>query len=430
MTARLPALLLCPLLLSAAESEVPPTATPTTTAAVSELTTAAIASLGREQADAVRAARSGHALALTQARAVKAVLFPNLSATGEYRYLDDDSVIGGFTAPSHDSYRASLRAEQLLWSFGRIGAALDAERAQIERADASLVETMAMSERRARDLLARYRLALADRDVAQAQVEQRQGELTDAEARAAAGDVSQLDVREARLNLIQAENALRATSSRSVTAKEALATVLALPAADFTTDSALTRPQDLGDLFDAAQAAIDHGAALRSLAAEATLSAANHAEQRSRMLPEFYGFGEWASIGPDIDDQNDTVAVGVNLRWSFYDGGASLARMHGAEHERIRLLRLREGERRRRHERLTNLATELANLDANINAEQQAVTLAEHNYADARAQYRAGMITRTRMNDSNLLVTQIRLRVARLIHQEIIAANELRYLSE
>ncbi len=393
------------------------------------------AELARNHADRVLAARAARAATMADARARVAVVYPQLSANAGYTRYEGLAAAGipdkAFsTDDSRDEYAASARLEQLLWSFGRIEAALDARTALGHLAGSDLLLAERDAAYRARLAVAQVQLTQAQRWVAAQRVKQRLSELADAEDRRAVGTVTALDVRETRITLLQAQNALRAADTAIERAYNELVTAIAIEDRVVVVEEDLDRPVDMGLLIAAARDNLAAGPEVEALRAQVTLSDAERAEQRGLALPELRAFGAWRTDGPELDDQSDEWQLGLNISWNIYDGGATYARAESAARNRVRLSRLADDQTRERLRQFDDIRAQLDSLSARISAEEEAVQLAEDNYQDARAQYREGIIDRIRVGEANLQITVARLRLLDLIYEEAIAAYQLMRLAE
>ena len=431
--------LLVPVLLGAAEAE--PAAEADGAAVAVETATdplvldaEAAARLARANADRVLAAQAGRAATRAEARARLGALLPQVRADAGYTRYEESAppVSGGdlVLEDNHDDYTAGLQVDQLLWSFGRVTGTLDAREAldRLAGSDERLAERDAAW--RARNAVAAVQLAAARLEVARGRVGQRQSELEDAEDRFAVGAVPELDVREARIELITNRTAQGAAEAALERARHELATAVAVSGRPLAVAGDLERPSDLGLLLDAAEQNISAGPELEVLEAQADLSAAEHAIQRGRALPEFSAFGAWRSQGPEVDDQQDQWRVGLSVSWSLYDGGTTWALAEAARRDRLRLAHLGDAEVRERLRILADVRTDLDSLATRITEATEAVELAAENYADARERYREGVIDRVRLGDANLQITLARLRLIDLVYEEVLAAYQLMRLAE
>jgi len=400
-----------------------------------ELTAERAATIARHHADRVQAARAGDAAARAEGRARVGPLLPQVSLHAGYTRFEGVSEPDSLAPDvdfdeSYDHYGASARVEQLVWSFGRIQAALDARRALGTQGAAELRLAERDAAWRARRAVAGVQHAKALRWVAEERVAQRESELADAEDRHAVGAVSMLDVRESRLQLIEARNALIAAGLAVTQAHHELSAALALEDRELLVPGDLARPLDLGPLIEAARGNIAGGPEIAALRARSELSSAERAERRGEALPEVQVFGEWRTDGNELDDQEDQWQVGLSLSWSAFDGGSDWARSEAAARERVRLIRLSDEAARERLRQYDDLAAGIESLGPRIAAAEEAVELAEANYEDARDRYRQGVIDRVRLGQSNLEITEARLRLVNLVFREATAAYDLMRLAE
>ncbi|MDA3961144.1 MAG: TolC family protein [Planctomycetota bacterium] len=392
------------------------------------------AELARQNADAVLAAEAAAAALRAAGRAELSIIFPQLTADAGYTYngkLPNRTLEGvRVSAGTEDEYRVGARIEQLVWSFGRIGAARSADRASSVLASSDLLLAQREASFRARSAVANVLLTQARLWVAQERVTQRESELADAQDKEAVGRVSKLDVNEAEINLLQDRNSQRSAALAVQQSTHELITALALENRSVTVSGELQRPQDMALLIAAARENIAFGPEVRSLQAQAELRASERAKFRGNALPEFSVFGDWYANGERTNDLDDGWGVGLNVRWNLYDGGGSYAQMDRAARERVRLLRLADEQSRARLQLFDDVAAQLRSLSERITAADTIVTLSESNYEDARDRYRLGDIDRVRMGEANLRITLARLTLIDLIFEEAVAAFQLQRLAE
>lgn len=393
------------------------------------------AALARANTERVLAAHAGRAATLAESRARFGQLLPQVRADANYTYYEDSAppTTGGGDfdlSDNHDRYDAGAQLEQLLWSFGRIDGTLEARGALEQLSAAELLEAERDAAYRARLAVAEVQVEMARLTVARERLEQRQSELEDAEDRFAVGAVAELDVREARIVLIAARNAVRAAVADLARARNELAAAVAIHDRELVVSEEPATIDGIETLIATARTNIAEGPEIASLRAQAALRAADREVERGRALPELSAFGAWRSEGPEVDDQDGQWRVGLSVTWNIYDGGTTWARAAAARADTIRLRRLSEDLARERLRQFDDAVAELETLSERIAAEREAVALAQENYEDARDRYREGVIDRIRLGEANLQITLARLRLIDLRHLEVRAATLLQRLAE
>lgn len=391
-----------------------------------ELDAARAAALARERAERVLAAQEAEAAAGARARAGEASLWPQLGLQAGYGRIlrNRDPLPDG-----QDRWSMGLSGRQLLFSAGRQAGAWQGASATRDLGAAELASARREAAARARRAVADALLAQASLDLARERSLQRADELRDAEARYQAGTVSQLDVRQARIALIQTEDQSLASRAELETSLLELARAVAEEPGAVRLAGLLARPEGLGLLIDAARASIDQGADLRTLRAQLVQQEAARLQARGATLPELSAVAEYSRSGTRLDDTDDYALVGLELSWRWDGGGSDAQREAAARNTRRLALQLADMQAGRR-QLLDQLQLRLATLTPRIAAQEHAVELADRNYADARANYQAGLITLTRVGEASVAVGEAKFRLLGLIHAEVLLADELRRFVE
>lgn len=391
--------------------------------------------LARLRVESVEAAREALEAQRSLNRADRAFSYPRIGASATYTYNGDLPEIdfgpfGDFEAGRENDYRLDLSGEQLIYAFGRREAVRERSRALVDSSRAELSRARLEAGMRARTALADVWLSEADLVIARERLSQRHDELEDARDLFEVGKVAEIDVREASIRLIQSEDSLRSVQARADRARLALAAAVAAEPEEIRVAGTLERPGDLGARISAARDRIEGGVEIRSLRAQRDVEDATRRDLGAQQRPEILGFGALGADGDKPDDLDSSWNVGVAIQWSLYDGGSRIAQQSAAKHRAREIGQRIEDVRRGRRTALAQLVSDLRYLDERITRQREAVTLAESNYEDAREQYRAGLITITRLGDVSLDVAEARFRLAALVHREVLTSIELRRLAE
>ena len=400
-----------------------------------ELDILSAAELARERVEAVMAAQIAVEASQEDGRADLAFAYPQLRVNGSYTRNQELSTIpfgpfGEIETGRRNDYRGMIHAEQLLWSFGKLSATRDLADANTSIANAALKAASRDAAHRARVGVTNVLFFRAQLQVARERVSQRREEREDAQDLRQAGIVNELDVRQASINLIRAEDALKAIEANFKQAHLELAAALALTPESFTVEGELTRPQKVSHLIATAGALVEVGSDMANLSARYQAQDAEYRELNAETLPELRAVADASKDGEDVDNLQDAWSVGLNLTWDLYSGGVRRAQKAAAAN-RMRELHYRKRELiRERRSQLDKLEVDLNALDKRISEEQRAVNLAAENYQDARDQYRAGLITLTRLGETSLAVAEARFRYVSLFRDEQLAVNELLRLME
>ena len=394
-----------------------------------EIDIEAAARLAITRSEQVLAAEARRHAARSEGSGLTAFGRPQIGTGAGWAYRGDDYLgpMPGSSADQH--YRLDARIEQLLWSSGRLTARRDQARALDQIATGDLRQQQLSVALRARSacsdvLLARARIAVTGQ-----RVDQRRGELRDAEALFEAGSVTQLDVRQARLGLIAAESQADEAAAEERQALQELAASLALDPNALTVNDALGPPEDLAALVVAARSSIGDDPEFMVLRGQQNRLAAEEAVWRANGRPQLHAYGEAFTQGPRVDDLHESWSVGLSLRWDIYSGGAFDAARDAARHQNRALRQHQDSLLRERQREVEQLDILIASLQRRITSQQEAAILAADNYEDARRQYQAGLITLTRVGESSLAVGETRFVLDALIHRLQLVAHRLRWLA-
>lgn len=357
--------------------------------------------LGRARSPALAAADATVAASRGRVSMARAAAFPELTAQAGYvRYQDPPAVdlgaLGSAALLDTDTYLAGVRAEQPLYTAGRVSglrrAAESAARAAEWGRSQAEVELTATIARAYYDVLlvqALERVA-EQSDVVLARA------LEVARAHYAEGTVARLDVLRAESRLSSAETAARAARGAVIDARERLAAVAGLAPADappvsgrLTVDP--TAPTlDRADLADRLRSTRPD---LRALEARAEAARARAAAARAAGLPAVGLFLAGYSLNPEpLADGTGwgwEVLGGLSVSWPFFDGGRAAgeaavaeaaAERAGADIDRAVLgatvaARARQREARR-------ALTDVEARTADVARAERALAIAEERYAN------------------------------------------------
>ncbi|MFW5829576.1 MAG: TolC family protein, partial [Planctomycetota bacterium] len=340
---------------------------------------------------------------------------PQVDAQASVYYVDGFRTGVGIGTTNED-YRAQLSARQLLYGFGARAAAWALTRRDVAYQARSAIAAL---------FLARQRVAIAE-----ARLELREAEYADAENLFAAGSIAAIDVRQAELSRIQAEDSLRAERTILDNQIENLAVLLDQSTSAFRIQGELSRIDDFDALEAHVTGAIADGNA--ETAAIATTLQARQAQidaLHAADKPQFHVAGDYGWRGQETDDLEDGWGVGLEASWRF-DGGSRHQQRAQLREEIVALGHEDSLARDRIRADLAKLHNNRLSLAERIQRQQTAIALAEDNYTDTRQLYSAGRITLTRVTEANLALVEARFRLADLIYTENLVAFDMIRLAE
>ena len=325
-------------------------------------------------------------------------------------------------APPEKQISARLEASQVVWSGGRVWNSYTLRReletlSQLQETSQKTELTKQVSLAFLTVLYQQARLA-----VLQDRVAQRKAELQDATDLFEAGMVTNLDVREARLNLHVAMDDLRSGESESHTALvdfnliigHAMETDLLFP------EGGLNRPHALDEKLSQLETLLQEGRQM-------DLKMARHQLESSRMNLKMANGERWPTLllvaggeysGEESSEMEESWSAGVRLQWNLYDGGTVSSRKAAARAELRNYQAVMNRTTRELSGTIQKLKTEVDRLDKRIQLQEKTVTLSHENYEDARGLYGQGTMTLTRMGDFNLLFAEARFNLLRLYFLE------------
>lgn len=377
-------------------------------------------------AQEARAMRAG-------AQAGVAELKPHLSLDAGYYELGTNADPNPFFVEPERDYNATLSASQLLWAGGRITKGFRL-RGSMER-HAAIGERVGMSAIRYSVSVMYYRalLARARADVLRDRVEQRHQEMEDARALGFSGLAAPLDVRQAEVSLNMAREDMLAGKLEY---RQALidfnlelgntpgkARALLVPEGD------IGEASGLDEALRQARAGLGEGTLpeLEGSALAADEAALRYGIARGRNFPSLSLVASATSSGEESADMDESWMAGVNLRFDIYDGG-----LRGAEKSRTgamskQAMKAMERTRKDMTGKLYSIGMRAESLSERLSLKHKTVELAGRNYEDARAEYREGLITLTRLGEFNLALAEARLGLLGLYfeQQSLLAETDL-----
>ncbi len=403
---------------------------------LSPLTRQEAIDLALSRSDAAGIIRSTAMEERAEAVSLTAFARPRLALTAAYTEMDNDMPsppVAQSGSPSRD-ISAGWQVRQLLFAGGRIPAHADLRRRR--EAAAGMRKTAGFRNlragvRRSFDGILHQRALLR---IMEDRIRQRREELVDARDLKEAGVVTGLDVRQARLSLNAAlgekddgDARLRALLlDFHVLIGEPGDTLTRLPAGE------LDVPSPAAPILERISAAMESRRQLdiainRNRARQ--MDALDRAA-RAAFWPEVALAASGGISGEEADDPARAWRVGLEAQWLLYDGGrlrsgaAAASARRQAAHD---ALRQTEKELRADRERLRS---DFESLARRIALQVKSVELARLNYDDARAQYRAGIITQVTLGLYHLNYAENRFVLQNLYFQYGNAVTEALYLAE
>lgn len=264
---------------------------------------------------------------------VRAAALPQVRATGQFsqvdnRYIETAPGASTFNNQQH-TWNATIEASQLLYSGGRVSAALRAAKLTDQIALAGFQRTIA-------DTILAVRRAFYQILLSQAQVEVREQsvlllerQLTDTRHRLEAGTVPQFNVLRAEVELANAKPPLIRAQNDLRLAREALVRLLALdsPARDFTTinfTGRLTYEPRPWELPAALTQALAQRPELQQADKQVALNRESLTVAAAGNKPELTAFADYGIRNRTFSDEIDRTingwTAGARVTWPIFDG--------------------------------------------------------------------------------------------------------------
>lgn len=391
--------------------------------------------IGLERSGAAANARRDEEIASAKVIQARAAALPNLSLNGDYTRLDELQEVDvgeeTFEAGTLDNYSASAEVRQLLYSGGKVAAALRAARLSRGYAEVARLDSESGLARDIRLGFHAVLLARAGTEVLEESVAQLESVLSQVEDKFRRGAASELDVLSARVRLGNERPLLIGARNAQALALADLRRALALENEAFDVDGELEHRPVRAGLEELQAVAVTNRPSIRALYAIVALREQDMAAARSGRLPElsarFTYFGansyEFVSFGDDEWQWHWNAGLGVS--WNLWDGGLT----RGTVREKIL-----EWEKSRTDldELLKTVLLEVqrAHLDMqhareSVESGQGNIALAEKALAIAETRYDAGLATRLELTESALGVSRAKLVLLRALHDHMNAVARL-----
>jgi outer membrane protein TolC len=383
-----------------------------------ELTLEEAVNIGMENAPKIVARIGDYVAAQQRVNQALSPLLPQLTGSGSYgRARSINSVTGNSLHGDFGS--ASVTASQLLWDFGRTWAAKDVAKSSAEALkevlEAQKLDISQLVKTQYYTLLLSKRLVevnLAALDRAEVNLRSAQGFFQVGTQPKSFVTRAEVDVANARVNVIRAQNAVSL-------ARVALNTAMGI---------AVNAPTEVKDILAYQQFPMDRNALVaeairnrpefRQVKAQAEAADASVRQTFRDFFPNLFGSGTYGVTGvtgsPAFNsrstngfvDSGNEWSVGLSLSWSIFDGGNRVARYKEAK------ANLEAAQARVRDTELQvwqNVEQSYLNLgeaEERIGAARKAVESAEENYQLARGRFDAGVANIIELTDAQLALTQ------------------------
>lgn len=364
-----------------------------------------------------------------EAEKVDAFTKPKVDTSVKYYELGTTSEENPFIATPDRQMTTGVTASKLLWAGEKIADSRALKRnlktlAQLEEDSMRRDLAKQVSEAFVAVLYQQARLnVLHDR------VKQRNDELRDATDLFEAGMVTNLDVREAKLQLHVAEDDLRSGESQLHTAIVDFNLALGEDGQQslLIPEGGLVRPQLLSENIVKLEKLYRDRLQIDIRKAEEAVNSSSHslniAKEEAKPLLSLIADTEYG--GEKASDFEASWSVGAQMTWNLYDGGTVDAGVASARAEqKSRKAMLKQAEKSISGT-INKLKTDVESLNRRIDLQEETVSLSNGNYQDARGLYGTGTMTLTRLGDFNLLYAEARFNLLHLYYLENVISIEV-----
>lgn len=383
-------------------------------------------------------ARRDRLIADTRVVQTRAEALPTLSVQGRYTRLDELQDVdfgtedGVQKVGTLDNYSASAAVSQLLYSGGRVRAALraanlsrtyaDAERAETDTALVVAVRTGFYDLLLARDTIA----------VQESVVDQLTALLEQTESKFRNGAASEYDVLTARVRLANEQPKLIRARNVYELGREALLRILAVDDPGFEPAGELAYEPIETDVVELEREALQQRPLIRRLETRVQLREedlmASHSGARPSLRAEasYNGANSYGFVSFE-DDWEWHWNAGVVLEWDLWDGGLTRGRVGEKRLERDKSVTDLDDGRRAVRTEVRQACLDLSRATEAVEAGRGTVALAEKGLSIAKSRYDNGLATYLEYTDSTVALSTARLSERQALRDHAVARARLIY---
>ncbi len=355
---------------------------------------------------------------------------PQVSLEGGWTEMEDNADLD---SPDRE-ISGEVSLNQAIFAGGKIRDSLVLEKNYLQRS--RLQESAGERDitRLVKGLFFNFLHKQAELTIFQDRLDQRQMELADATDLRDNGYATSLDVRQAMQSLNVATGELISAKRGLSDALTDFNTSLGIPpgAEPLVPEGDLSQAPDLAALDRELVKRLEKGNLLdlQSDGALADGAKLNYRIAGSELFPTASLFVSGKTAGEETDEMTESLAAGVEVRWTIFSGGLARSKKAAARATLKKAqdqLSLTEKELKAR---VNSLGIRRTEVEARINLQQESVKLAKENYEDARGHYRAGTITLTRLGEFSLSYAEARFTLQSLFLQQRELASDMEQLLE
>lgn len=323
---------------------------------------------------------------------------PSLLNSPDFDEFIENFPGGTFEPREQELSSVAVEVTQPIWTFGKVGAALDLARTV---ADAAEVQIDAAQLDVALEAAEAYYRVLAAREAVRTveeQEEARRESLGVVQARYDIGEATRLELLQARSTLAELLPELASAEGRLDQAEAALRTVLSLPVGEVLELTPPPRPASFAEapaLPSLLDVALERRPELRDLELQELVLEDRQRVTRADGRPQIEFTGLYGREARDVRDLGERLfddwAVAVGMRWEFFDGGRRRGELLQLESRQRQVEWQRRDLAQRIRLELEQVRTEYETARARLQATRIAATAAREAHRVAQESYREGV---------------------------------------
>ncbi len=393
--------------------------------------------LGLERSAAALNAQRDREIGRTLIKQARAEAFPQISGSAIYTRLDEVQEIDfagqNLSFGVLDNYSVVGKVEQLLYSGGRVRAAMRAAGLARDYYDNGAEYTRSTITRDVRFGFHAILLAREAVEVRREAVEQLEGHAANAEQKWQAGTVSEFDQLSAQVRVANERPALIAAETDYRMARLILRRLLRIEAEAFVVDGSLVLQPVRETLANLLACAVESRGDVRQMELQALLDQQQLDVAESGQLPSLRAFFTYngANAYQFVEYEDDWEwhwNAGLSVDWTFWDGGLTaglvrerelaLAKTRTSLDDLARLVRMQ----------VQAAYLEMERARKAIEAGAGNVALAQKALSIAETRFGAGLTTNLEYADSQLALRTAQLTRLQALHDHMNAVAELEYV--
>lgn len=371
---------------------------------------AAIAETRARVAGGIREARADAFPQLALVTAWSQARNPSLLNSPDFESILEQFPGGSFEPSTQELTRAVVEVTQPIWTFGKVGAAIDLAELAAQVAErritvAELDTAQAVAEAYYRVLASRDALATIEADR-----QFRRRDLERVESLLAIGEATELERLRAEAAVAEVEPEVARRQGDVSIAETALRRLLALPAGEPLDLVAVAgEPDDAPAVEELVAAGLAARPEIADFELQLEIYDKRHAVTAAEGKPQIEFAGSWGREVRELDNFGDPLysawSAGLGLRWEFFDGGRRRGKLEQLASEQRQTALDLEDLRARIGLEIGQAAADYRTARARAAAARSSARVASEALRVARENYEQGIATQTDLLDAQSRAT-------------------------